>query len=360
MTIDISTNIFYYVFTIYYKIYYRWSLASMLRNYYFSDIKNNNLNVYVIDQTINFGHPEFSHIITKQKWGLSIGNGEHATQVASVIVGNTIGVIRDPNIHVYNYAACGPKNCKESDIFKGLVRVIQHLKESGKRAVINMSFNRPCNGACTQFDAYFKEIISIGGIVINSGGNCGRDACKFAPSKSSYVITVGAYDYALTRVSDSNYGDCVDTWAPGKEIYSANWKGYGFNSGTSMATPAIAGLIGAMILMDDSIGFQDIKQFFQCVSGACDYVEEIADTKSKYKYAFMYDCNKIASLFYKLYNANSIESKPQESLSLKVFIPLQYIIICCIVLISLCILMISIKYASKSKIHDAPLIQKMT
>ena len=119
----------------------------------------------------------------------------------------------------------------------------------------------------------------------------------------------------------------------------------------------MAGLVGALLLMDDSIGFGDIKGFLQCTSGYCSYMKEIMDTKSIHKYAFVYDCNKIKSLFYnELHDKNGTDLKPQEILSSKVSIPLQYIIICCIVLISLCILFISVKYGSKSKIYDAPLI----
>ena len=108
--------------------------------------------------------------------------------------------------------------------------------------------------------------------------------------------------------------------------------------------------------MDDNITLNDIKQLLQCPTNNCSYMKEIIDAKSKHKYAFMYDCNKIQSIFSALYNTNSIESKPQESLSTKVQMSLQYIIICCIVLISLCILIVSLKYASKSSKHNESLL----
>ena len=123
----------------------------------------------------------------------------------------------------------------------------------------------------------------------------------------------------------------------------------------------ISGLIGALLLIDDGITFHDIKLFLQCRSNNCDYVKEIADTKSVHKYAFMYKCSKVKSLFYnELNDNNATQLKPQETFAPSVSIPIQYIIICCIILISLCILFVSIKHASKSKIHDAPLIQKIT
>ena len=110
--------------------------------------------------------------------------------------------------------------------------------------------------------------------------------------------------------------------------------------------------------MNDAIEYDEIKELLQCQSDHCRSMKKIMDTKSKNKYGFSYDCRKIKSLIYydELSDSNATQSKQQKILSSKVSIPLQYIIICCIVLISLCILIISLKYTSKSKIHDAPLI----
>ena len=217
---------------------YRWGLASMLNNYYFRDFKNDNLNVYIIDQTVNLDHPEFDHIKTKGKLGGLNGDHSHATSIASIIVGKSIGVIRDPNIHLYNYASCQTV-CLEDGIWNGLIDVKKHLIQSGRRGVINFSFDAECGDHCGVFDSYFKQIISVGGIIVSSAGNSNNDACKYEPQSSLYTIAVGSYDYSLTRASYSNYGNCIDTWGPGTEIYVANWNGYGYNSGTSMAAPSV-------------------------------------------------------------------------------------------------------------------------
>ena len=213
----------------------------MLNNTYFKDFKNNNnLNVYVIDRNVNLKHPELEYINTKGKLGGFKGKDVHGTTVASIIVGKTVGVIRNPNIHLYNYAACDPKTkCPEDEIFTALKVVLRHLSASGRRGVINMSFNNYIPFRSSRMDSYFKDIIDAGGIIVNSAGNQGQDACLYEPALSPYIITVGGYTYVLDRVDSSNFGDCVDTWAPGDEIYAAEWKGYGFHAGTSVAAPAV-------------------------------------------------------------------------------------------------------------------------
>ena len=211
----------------------------MLNNYYFSEFKNDNLNVYIIDSTVNLNHPEFDHIKTKGKLGGLNGDHSHATSIASIIVGKNIGVIRDPNIHLYNYVACDSNKCHEDHILNGFIFVIKHLRNSRRRGVINLSLTQLYGDESDRLDRYFKDIIRAGGILVAAAGNKGDDACKYEPSISSYVIAVGSHDYKLDRAKHSNYGDCIDTWAPGTEIYSANWNGYEYNQGTSLAAPAV-------------------------------------------------------------------------------------------------------------------------
>ena len=110
--------------------------------------------------------------------------------------------------------------------------------------------------------------------------------------------------------------------------------------------------MGAILLIDNTISFSEIKKSLQCTSKHCCYTRSIAYANSKYYYAFRYDCNKMGTLFYKLDLTNEIPSS-------KVSMSLQYIIIISIVLISLCMLIISIKNASKSNMNNAPLIENI-
>ena len=212
----------------------------MLNNYYFSHFHvHSKLNVYILDGTVNLDHQEFSHLKTKVKLGGETGINNHATAVAGVIVGKTIGVIRDPNIQLYNYAVCAGGYCIENQIWNGIIAVKKHLKESRQRGVINLSFGVYCGDDCGEYDSYFEEILSLGGIIVSASGNDESDACEHDPQGSSKVIGVGNYDSQWKRSPNSNYGDCIDTWAPGDHIYSSFWNGYGWMSGTSMSAPAV-------------------------------------------------------------------------------------------------------------------------
>ena len=210
----------------------------MLKNYYFSNFNNNNVNIYTIDGLVNLQHPEFSHMKTIQVLGGLDTPENHSTSVASVIVGKNIGIIRNPNIPLYNYAAC-LHHCDEDLLWRGLVVIYTHLNQSGRRGVINLSWDFPYTDDCGEYDSIFKNIISIGGIIVNSAGNHDRNACTSDPACSSYVISVGSYDKYWTRSSFSNYGSCIDTWAPGSHIFTAYWHKYAYVSGTSFAAPAV-------------------------------------------------------------------------------------------------------------------------
>ena len=220
---------------------YRWSLAAMMDNYYFSNFKNNNLNVYVVDQTVNLNHQEFSHIKTKKKLGGLTGIGNHGTHVAGIIVGKTVGIIRDPNVELYNYAICGSNDCDEHQTYDACITVKKHLQNSTRRGVINVSAGAMCEDedGCDIYNEYLQRIVSAGGIIVAAAGNYNTDACNHYPSSSLDVIAVGNYDFRLTRQGSSNYGDCIDAWGPGTTIYSSFWNGYGYMTGTSMSSPAV-------------------------------------------------------------------------------------------------------------------------
>jgi subtilisin family serine protease len=100
-------------------------------------------------------------------------------------------------------------------------------------------------GASTSLDTAVKNSISAGITYSVSAGNNNRDACKFSPARVPTAITVGATTSSDARASYSNYGKCVDLFAPGSSITSA-WIGSNTAtntiSGTSMASPHVTGV----------------------------------------------------------------------------------------------------------------------
>jgi hypothetical protein len=116
-------------------------------------------------------------------------------------------------------------------------------------AVINMSLggglNKPLNDAV-------EIAVEAGVHVVVSAGNRNRDACKQSPASAGNAITVGATGQDDARAYFSNYGRCLDIFAPGVGIESTTTRNgyYERHSGTSMSAPHVAG-VAALLLQED-------------------------------------------------------------------------------------------------------------
>jgi len=141
-----------------------------------------------------------------------------------------------------------------SDVVKGVeFAATSHLEnvalaKKGKRkgfkgSVANMSLG---GGKTSALDAAVNAAVSAGIHFAVAAGNDNADACNYSPAAASEPVTVGASDLSDTRAYFSNYGKCTDIFGPGVSIQST-WIGskYAINtiSGTSMASPHIAGLL---------------------------------------------------------------------------------------------------------------------
>jgi subtilisin family serine protease len=97
--------------------------------------------------------------------------------------------------------------------------------------------------------------------MIVAAGNSNRDACNYSPASAASAVTVGATDITDTRASYSNYGTCLDIFGPGTDITSA-WIGSPNAtktiSGTSMATPHVAGVAAKYLSADPSLTTADV------------------------------------------------------------------------------------------------------
>jgi subtilisin family serine protease len=115
------------------------------------------------------------------------------------------------------------------------------------KSVANMSLG---GGASASLDAAVNASIAAGvtyAVAAGNGNIAGKaqDACRYSPARVAAAITVGATNNTDTKTSWSNYGSCLDIFAPGNGITSA-WIGSNtatnIISGTSMATPHVAGV----------------------------------------------------------------------------------------------------------------------
>jgi hypothetical protein len=193
----------------------------------------------------------------------------HGTAVASVILGNTFGVAKGASVSGLGTAS----DCTSSlgaDAITNALSYADYQKISTGQGlfgvVVNMSFQ--FGGVNTMVDAAVNQLIDDGVTVVVAAGNDGSatNACNFTPSDNSRAIRVGATDTTDTRRSDSNYGACVDIFAPGTNVYSADDGGTLFTGScataypntvkncplgqTSLAAPIITG-IAALYLEDN-------------------------------------------------------------------------------------------------------------
>jgi aqualysin 1 len=202
------------------------------------------IKAYIIDTGIRLSHNEFGgrasdgYDAVDKRLPAADCNG-HGTHVAGTVGGATYGVAKGVSL-----VAVRVLNCNGSGTTSGVIKGIDWVTgdhQSGAPAVANMSLG---GGASTSLDAAVNASIADGVTYAIAAGNSNANACNYSPARVPAAITVGATTNTDARASYSNYGACLDIFAPGSSITSA-W--YTSNTatntinGTSMATPHVAG-----------------------------------------------------------------------------------------------------------------------
>ena len=218
------------------------------------------VTAYVIDTGIDREASEFGTRLSPQgHTSIDDGRGTddcngHGTHVAGTIGGTTYGVAKGVTLVPVRVLDCGGSG-SWSGVIAGLNFVAgQHA--AGAPAVANMSLGGSRNSSV---DTAVANLVKDGVTVAVAAGNSGRDACNFSPARVTTALTVGATDGTDTRASWSNFGKCLDLFAPGVGITSA-WPtdvapggtltlGSSTNtiSGTSMASPHVAGAAAVLL-----------------------------------------------------------------------------------------------------------------
>ncbi|WP_329731564.1 S8 family peptidase [Archangium sp.] len=202
------------------------------------------VHAYILDTGIRATHTEFSGNATADFTSIYDGNGAndchgHGTHVAATIGGSTYGVAKSISLHGVRVINCSG-NGTTSEAIAGVDWVTaNHIKP----AVANMSLQYPATQA---LDDSIRASIRAGVTYVVAANNFNQDACLRSPSRVAEAITVGATDSADQRASFSSWGTCVDLFAPGVDVLSAYYTADDattFMSGTSMATPHVAGAV---------------------------------------------------------------------------------------------------------------------
>jgi serine protease len=219
---------------------------------YTYDTDASNVSVYIIDTGIRSSHADFGgRVSTAGFTAINDGNGTndcngHGTHVAGTVGGTTWGVAKGVTLHAVRVLGCGG-----SGSTSGVIAGIDWVTANHQRpAVANMSLG---GGASTALDDAVRRSIAAGVTYAIAAGNSNANACNSSPARVSQALTVGSSTNADARSSFSNFGTCVDLFAPGSSITSA-WSTSNLAtrtiSGTSMASPHVAG-VAALYLAGD-------------------------------------------------------------------------------------------------------------
>lgn len=169
-----------------------------------------------------------------------VDNDGHGTHVAGIVGGLSTGVAKAVTlVPVRVLDSCGAGT--ETMVLNGLNWILAD-HELGEKAVVNMSIG--FDSTATGIDVAIKNLLAEGIVVVAASGNDGKSACETTPAGTQGTISVGASTYNDLEPSFTNFGECVDIFAPGQSIVST-WPSspdmYVRESGTSMAAPHVAG-----------------------------------------------------------------------------------------------------------------------
>lgn len=219
----------------------------------YPDTSASDTTAYVIDSGIRLTHSQFGGRATSG-WDFVDNDADasdcsgHGTHVAGTIGGSNYGIAKDINL-----VSVRVLNCNNSGTYSSIIAAIDWVTaHADGPAVANMSLGGVNSLA---LDNAVQKSVAAGITYVVSAGNKNADACTQSPARTADAITVAASNETDQRWTSSNYGACVDIFAPGTLIRSS----YGTSdtatarmTGTSTATPHVSGVAALIIAANPS------------------------------------------------------------------------------------------------------------
>jgi len=226
------------------------------------DRTGSSATVFVLDTGVRTTHNEFggraasgadvssgSLVECNGNTACAADNQGHGTHCAGTAVGENYGVA--PSAQVKSVKVLGDNG---SGSWSWSYEALDWLATSSVRpAIASMSLGG--SGVIAAMGDSVDAAVAAGVTVVVAAGNSNSDACNFSPAYVPSAVTVGSTDSADKRSSFSNYGTCVDIWAPGSSVLSAahtSDTGTATFSGTSMACPHVSGAAALVLGADNS------------------------------------------------------------------------------------------------------------
>jgi len=211
------------------------------------------VDAWILDTGVDYGLTTEMSFDTTRDWDFVSGDDDasdcqgHGTHVAGTVGSRTYGVA--PGVTIIGVRVL---NCAGSGTWAGVIAGIDHVVANmNGPTVANMSLS---GGTNSSLNTAVANAVGAGVVMAVAAGNDNTDACTRSPASAASALTVASSTSSDSRSSFSNYGSCVDLFAPGSSIVSTlNGGGSGTKSGTSMASPHVAG--AAALLLGENLSW---------------------------------------------------------------------------------------------------------
>ena len=238
------------------------------------------VTAYIIDGDMQ-PHKEFSErfVDVVDFYGEGLDECQnHGTAMASLVGGKDFGVAKKVSLVSVKVAGCQLDQDTGTYGMIGspeqMVEGIRWVMENAVRpAVVNISFSEfnplsrsgePFSGDTTVYDA-LTELVDSGIVAVVAAGNKGADACDRSQPRVEGAITVGSVDENDSRSEFSNFGPCVDIFAPGEDVRVASnvtrdgMSGWVSSNGTSISSALVTGQVAKILEENPGATVQEVK-----------------------------------------------------------------------------------------------------